>query len=426
MGKSSFINSLLRNAILPTYKLSMVVDSPTTTIYPQETSLEVEGKAIRLIDTPGLAWQAPSELPAEEVERIRARDILQRNRGRVERLKDPTPVGELPACPAYLIHSKTWCLILVAELVSRAEREDLMLFYNLPAFAAGDANAFLSGVARANGLIKKVRILPSLLPDLSLTFGVQAGVLDLAVASRIVLRDWSTDKFPRYTRPLGPASISAAADSTAAFAEVSAKNDEIISRLETRKEMRKTRGAVRMTPGEVELREVALDNAYFGPDAKEEGSDEDEDDEMDGGEDVDELDDSDGEDEEGAVSEGESDDEEEEEDAVPASAPGKRKRGAVQKAPARPTKKVAFAAEPKGTKQARSAAGAAGSQVAASKSKADQRKAKPTPEAKPAKVQKKAPSVSAAIKKIANSKKAKQPSSVSKDGEETYDFSKFF
>ena len=50
----------------------------------------------------------------------------------------------------------------VAELVSRADREDLMLFYNLPAFAAGDANAFLSGVARANGLIKKVRSTPSL------------------------------------------------------------------------------------------------------------------------------------------------------------------------------------------------------------------------------------------------------------------------
>lgn len=44
----------------------------------------------------------------------------------------------------------------VAELVSRANKEDLMLFYNLPAFADGDANAFLSGVARSNGLIKKV------------------------------------------------------------------------------------------------------------------------------------------------------------------------------------------------------------------------------------------------------------------------------
>lgn len=96
VGKSSFINSLLRNATLPTYKLSAAADSPTTTVYPQETSLEIEGKTVRLIDTPGLAWQAPAELPADELERIRAKDILQRNRGRVERLKDPAPVGEFP------------------------------------------------------------------------------------------------------------------------------------------------------------------------------------------------------------------------------------------------------------------------------------------------------------------------------------------
>ena len=94
VGKSSFINSLLRKATLPTYKLSTPIDGPTTTAYPQETSFEVEEKTIRLIDTPGLAWQAPAELPADEAERIRAKDILQRNRGRVERLKDPAPVSK--------------------------------------------------------------------------------------------------------------------------------------------------------------------------------------------------------------------------------------------------------------------------------------------------------------------------------------------
>ena len=35
-----------------------------------------------------------------------------------------------------------------------------MLLYNLPIFTDGDANAFLAGVARANGFIKKVRSLP--------------------------------------------------------------------------------------------------------------------------------------------------------------------------------------------------------------------------------------------------------------------------
>lgn len=47
-------------------------------------------------------------------------------------------------------------VIIVHEIVSRASREDLMLFYNLPAFAEKDTNAFLSALARANGLIKKV------------------------------------------------------------------------------------------------------------------------------------------------------------------------------------------------------------------------------------------------------------------------------
>ena len=121
------------------------------------SSLEIEGKTIRLIDTPGLAWHAPAELPADEAERTRARDILQRNRGRVERLKDPAPVGESPPHTVYTPSLTDACCTTVAELVSRADREDLMLFYNLPAFAAGDANAFLAGVARANGLIKKVR-----------------------------------------------------------------------------------------------------------------------------------------------------------------------------------------------------------------------------------------------------------------------------
>ena len=44
----------------------------------------------------------------------------------------------------------------MTEIVSRAQREDLMLFYNIAAFADGDPTAFLSGVARANSLIKKV------------------------------------------------------------------------------------------------------------------------------------------------------------------------------------------------------------------------------------------------------------------------------
>ena len=47
--------------------------------------------------------------------------------------------------------------MIVAYLVSRTNNEDLMLLYNLPAFAKNDATAFLSGVARAHQLVKKVR-----------------------------------------------------------------------------------------------------------------------------------------------------------------------------------------------------------------------------------------------------------------------------
>ena len=48
---------------------------------------------------------------------------------------------------------------LVAHIVARGNAEDLMLLYSIPAFAKGDADAFLSGVARANQLIKKVHFL---------------------------------------------------------------------------------------------------------------------------------------------------------------------------------------------------------------------------------------------------------------------------
>ncbi len=53
-------------------------------------------------------------------------------------------------------------LYAVNEIVTRATREDLMLFYNLPAFAEKDTTAFLSALARANGLIKKVHLTSSI------------------------------------------------------------------------------------------------------------------------------------------------------------------------------------------------------------------------------------------------------------------------
>lgn len=93
-GKSSFINSLARKSVLPVYKLSNPQDGPTTTIFPQEVTLEVGGNSIRLVDTPGFSW-LPSEVEEspETNAHVRAQGILIRNKGRIDRLKDPEPVG---------------------------------------------------------------------------------------------------------------------------------------------------------------------------------------------------------------------------------------------------------------------------------------------------------------------------------------------
>ena len=92
-GKSSLINSLARKSTLPVYKLSNAQEGPTTTIFPQEVKLEVGGKSIRLVDTPGFSWQAPEDDSSENSAHTRARDILVRSKGRIDRLKDPEPVG---------------------------------------------------------------------------------------------------------------------------------------------------------------------------------------------------------------------------------------------------------------------------------------------------------------------------------------------
>ncbi|OBZ71764.1 Guanine nucleotide-binding protein-like NSN1 [Grifola frondosa] len=389
-GKSSFINSLLRKAALDTFRLtSTAQDGPTTTRHPQEVTLEIDGKPIRLIDTPGLSWLPAPDASAEELERQRARDILLRNRGRIERLKDPGP--------------------LLAEVVSHANREDLMLLYNLPAFSEGDPNAFLSSVARANGLIKK------------------GGALDLAGASRIVLRDWSTGKFARYTVPSSPASTPSR---NPALADVYAKDEEVLSKLSTRKELRKSSGLVKLRAGVVDTRKINLDASWF---AEEDESDEDaegahseaDDASVDlekesADEDIDEDEDEDEDNDE--------EDEEDEEEEVPSLPTGKRKRGDAKAPPARPAKKVAFAPEPKGTKQARSAAGARGSQIAAQKAKTKLSalpSEKPSAKSQKKPVFKKAP-IPPATKRAANSSSKKSAASQSKDGELAYDFKQFF
>ncbi|TEB29419.1 hypothetical protein FA13DRAFT_1734606 [Coprinellus micaceus] len=335
VGKSSLINSFARRSALPVYSLAATSRGATTTELPQEVTLESNGAQIRVIDTPGLSFELNHE--AENKELLRGRDILLRSRGRIDKLKDPSPP--------------------IAYLVSRANGEDLMLLYNLPAFAKNDATAFLSGVARAHQLVKK------------------RGELDLTGASRIVLRDWSVGKFARYTQPPksvlaqqsedstlvvanekpGPAAPKEAAgkkgqgggkgaaveESTVedVLAKVYAADEAVLLTLLPRKELRKSlAGLVKLSGGAVDERKIPVEEVW--------GQEEDSDDEDEDGEQFEGVMDVD---EEGEEEAGEDDDEEGEEEEEPIPAPTqKRKRG--QAAP-EPSKKVAFASA-KGKKAA--------------------------------------------------------------------------
>ncbi|KAN0097823.1 GNL3L/Grn1 putative GTPase domain containing protein [Tylopilus felleus] len=170
-GKSAVINSMLGSDVMSMYNTHMAgsAKGPSTTTSALEVVATMRGndvRRIRFIDTPGLQFARAASLTEQEREAKRARDVLLRCRGRVDRLKDP--------------------LFAVTHIVAHADAQDLMLAYSLPAFLQGDVTGFLAGVARVSGLIKK------------------RGVLDHAGAARIVLRDWCTGKMTRYSTPGTP------------------------------------------------------------------------------------------------------------------------------------------------------------------------------------------------------------------------------
>ncbi|KAF7331730.1 hypothetical protein MKEN_00052800 [Mycena kentingensis (nom. inval.)] len=366
-GKSSFVNSLLGKRALPIYALATSSRGPTTTTYAQEVAVEVKGTSIRIIDTPGLTWETTARDTEADGDGdaldIRARDILLRSKGRIDRLKDP--------------------VFAVEHLVSRANAEDLMLFYNLPAFSAGDTDAFLSCVARANQLVKK------------------RGLLDLTGAARIVLRDWSTGKLPWYTIPaaeMAPGTLSPADEVT-------------LGTLQTRKELRKVRGLIKLKIGVVETRKALVEESWV-PEIASESSDEEEEDEEGASEDGDEDGDEEEDDDDEEVEEMEADPSEDDEEATPPpilSGKQKRKRAAEKAAP---RKKVSFGPEPKSSKQARSAAGAAAG------------KKQPSSQKAPSKMKAAAPP-----KKVANAPvktKASQKAAEGAGDGQAYNFGQFF
>ncbi|KAH9007137.1 GNL3L/Grn1 putative GTPase-domain-containing protein [Lactarius hatsudake] len=279
-------------------------NSPTTTPHALEVTLELDGKPVVFIDTPGLAWQPSEDASPEDRVRHRAQDVLLRNKGRIDHLKDPIPA--------------------VSYIVSRAETEDLMVHYCLPAFAKGDADAFLMGVARANALVKK------------------GGDPDLVSAARLVLRDWSTGKLPRYAVP--PPPIARQADGDPSLATIYAADDALLERLVPRKELHRSRDVVRLSTGQVDERALALEAPWFGSSAESdedgemEASDSDEDGSDDDPDAIEAADDTwhvnaDGNEDEGMMT-------------TRSSPARKRKLPSSTKRhvdPARPTKKVAFA-----------------------------------------------------------------------------------
>ena len=112
-----------------------------------------DARRVRFIDTPGLQFVRAASLKDEEKEAMRARDVLLRCRGRIDRLKDPLFGGRWR--DAFGMHTLTM-LRIVTHIVTHADTQDLMLAYSLPMFLQGDVTGFLAGLARVGGLIKKV------------------------------------------------------------------------------------------------------------------------------------------------------------------------------------------------------------------------------------------------------------------------------
>lgn len=97
-GKSAVINSILGSDVFSTYDTHMAASAkgPYTTMRAREVVATMPGndaRRVRFIDTPGLQFVRAASLTEEEREAMRARDVLLRCRGRIDRLKDPLSGG---------------------------------------------------------------------------------------------------------------------------------------------------------------------------------------------------------------------------------------------------------------------------------------------------------------------------------------------
>jgi len=143
VGKSSVINSLKRT------KVASVGSTPGVTRVVQEIHLDND---IKLLDCPGIVFSSSNNLDS---------DVILRNAIRVDELEDVVSPVE--------------------QLLKRCKPERLMALYNIPPF--GDAEDFLTKVAKARGMLKK------------------GATPKITAAGRVVLRDWNTGKIQYFTLP---------------------------------------------------------------------------------------------------------------------------------------------------------------------------------------------------------------------------------
>ncbi|KAF8743373.1 GNL3L/Grn1 putative GTPase, partial [Rhizoctonia solani] len=368
-GKSTLIRSLIDIVGLPVYTPSIQQPKRATYQTTTEGAQPVQINEYTFIDTPGFgviqfnAQPGGKKLSPEQVEISKAKDLLTRNRGSFVHWKETDAAGGQVAKSIFGA---------AAYIVSRAKHQDLILHYEVPAFQPGDVNAFLGGVARARGRIRK------------------HGALDLSDTARSVARDWSLGTLPYYAVPPTTSSPTVLVGDPALDACLSSKEFRAAPRA----------WPVQLDAGEPDERSVELDMRYAvqGMESvKRRGEkmdidgEEDEDDEDEGS---DEGSDEDSEDEDEEMDSGEEDEleeessEEEEEEELP---PPKPK-----------SKKVSFA------------------------SKREPPTPASKPKSKPTSVLKSKPAPTPRRIGNASNGKSKKPPVVNVAGEESYDFSKFF
>ena len=199
VGKSALLNTLIKQPFFQTASVStnslIGAKNPTTTTRTISAA-EVDG--VVYMDSPGLSFVGQSEHYAA--------DILRRNLGRPDKVREPQ--------------------VLADWILKRANEEDLMMFFKLPAFAAGDDEAFFKSFANVVGRVKK------------------RGVLDVNGAMRDFILKYVKYDMPYYT--VAPASDKQDKQKKKQTKGVADVVSQDIDKLPQRKSLRKARGEVRL------------------------------------------------------------------------------------------------------------------------------------------------------------------------------------